>query len=490
MKQLTGRILVVDDDPMSRELLCYHLRRNGHSVEEENNGIDALDHLKREIFDLVLLDIIMPGMGGLETLEQLRSVFSLVDLPVIMVTAKDSSGDVVEAMRLGANDYLTKPLDVPVAMARIQTHLLLRSLKQDLQRERDFSESLIGSAYEMIISVDLDRNITQFNPAAVKSFGYAKEEVLGKNVEMLYDDPVEGQRVYEITLRKHGFTGEVRNRKKSGEVFVSYLSASVLYDKKGNPMGLMGISFDITEQKKLTEKQQEMDRLKEEFLAIASHDLKNPLTGVKGYAVLLRDILSHEPQPNSDAIQYAGRIRSLAEVMEKIIVDFLDFQALEDGQVKLEKTTVQMNNLAETVGQNNMEYARSKSIEIAIQLDAALPEVAMDKDRVSQVIRNFVNNAVKFTPPNGRVFIRTRNESDTIALEVEDTGPGIHAEEMSLLFVKYARLSTQPTGGEKGSGVGLAISRLLIELHGGEIGARNNPEKGMTFWFRLPKAKS
>jgi len=490
MPPLSGRLLVVDDDADSRDLLARRLRSNGHTVTEADSGRKALDLLNSEEFELILLDVMMPGVDGFDVLGQIRESRSLVDLPVIMVTARDSSVDMVEGLRKGANDYLTKPIDFAVALARIQTHLLLNTLKRDLQVEKEFSDSLIRSAYEMIISVDLDRNITQFNPAAERTFGFTKEEILGQSVELLYADPGEGRRVHEVTLRENGFSGEVQNRRKDGKSFISSLSASVLYDKRGDPIGLMGISVDITDQKEFEQRQKEIERLKTDFLAIASHDLKNPLTGVKGYAILLRDLLSKNPNVDEETVQFTDRIQSLAEVMQKIVEDFLDFQALQDGQVSLSFEAASLNGLASAAGEDNSEYARSKNISIDYELDANDPKIRADKDRISQVVHNLVNNAVKFGNRNGKVIIRTRDEGKTAALEVWDDGPGIHHEEMGKLFVKYARLSTRPTGGEKSSGLGLAISRMLIDLHDGEIGARNNPEKGMTFWIRVPKSSS
>jgi signal transduction histidine kinase len=120
-------------------------------------------------------------------------------------------------------------------------------------------------------------------------------------------------------------------------------------------------------------------------------------------------------------------------------------------------------------------------------LDPKVPVTAADPHRVLQAITNLVNNGIKFNREGGMVEIRTRDESDSLLLEVRDNGPGVQEDEMDKLFVKYARLSSKPTGGEKSSGLGLAIARLLVELHQGEIGARRNPEGGMTFWFRLPK---
>jgi signal transduction histidine kinase len=173
-------------------------------------------------------------------------------------------------------------------------------------------------------------------------------------------------------------------------------------------------------------------------------------------------------------------------VMQKLIEDFLDFQAMEDGQIKLIRETIDLNELAHSALERNASYAAKKTITPHLDLEEALPLVNADKSRVNQVFDNYVSNAIKFSPPGQHVIVCTRRTEVGILVEVRDSGPGLTGEDMKKLFVKYAKLSNQPTGGEKSSGLGLAICKKVIELHGGQTGARNNPEGGATFWFELP----
>jgi len=482
-----GRILVVDDNETNRDFLSRRLEMEGFSVELAEDGRRALETLKRRIVDLVLLDVMMPGISGYEVLEEIRLKQSLTELPVIMVTARDRSEDIVQALKLGANDYITKPIDIRVLLARVQAHIRVAQLEEALRSEKEFSDSLIQSAYEMIVSVDTERRITLFNQAAEKAFGYRREEVLGKSVDILYAKSEDGRSVHETTLRENGFWGEVLNRSKDGREFYSSLSASILRDKNGEPIGLMGISLDVTEQKKIQEERERMARLKDEFLQIASHDLKNPLTVISSAGSILEDVVPPGATMSEEAYGIVTRICRSAALMERIIVDFLDFQALEDGQIKLQRESTDLNQRVRRMIESLADYAEGKKIRVASDLADSLPQVSIDSARVDQVIQNFVGNAIKFSPEGSLVTVYTRQDSGSILLEVEDHGPGLSDEDMKKLFVKYARLSNVPTGGEKSSGLGLAICKRLIELHQGEIGARNNPERGSTFWFRLPR---
>ncbi|GAC1537438.1 MAG: hypothetical protein NVS2B7_07750 [Herpetosiphon sp.] len=355
LNAITGRLLVVDDNPMNVDMLCRRLEKRGFTVQGAESGQQALQLLEQQRFDLILLDIMMPGIDGLEVLRQVRQMSSEADLPVIMVTAKDASEDVVVALELGANDYVTKPIDLPIVMARVRTHLRMKRL---------------------------------------------------------------------------------------GEI-------------------------------------------KDEFLRIASHDLKSPLSVVQSTAMLLKTIVP-ELSLDAEVSELLDSLTRSSMAMQHIIGDFLDLQAIQDGQLKLSLLPTNLTGLVKQVIDNNKDYAQRKGIQLIEQLMLPLPAVATDRARVEQVLENLVGNAIKFGFAGMPVLIRTRVEDDNVVVEVSDAGPGIKVEEFGALFVKYARLSNKPTGGETSSGLGLAISKQMVELHGGSIGARNNLDRGATFWFALP----
>jgi signal transduction histidine kinase len=181
-----------------------------------------------------------------------------------------------------------------------------------------------------------------------------------------------------------------------------------------------------------------------------------------------------------------ARITAQCRVMKKIIEDFLDFQALEDGQIKLPLEAVDLNELARDVLERNAGYAAKKSITPHLDLERGSLLVNADKSRLNQVLENFVSNAIKFSPQGKEVTVCTRKTEHSVLVEVRDSGPGLTDEDMKKLFVKYAKLSNTPTGDEKSSGLGLAIRKKVVEMQGGKTRARNNPGGGATFWFELP----
>ena len=349
-------VLVVDDNENNRDILSRRLTRQKYTVSVAENGQEALDIVERQKFDLIILDIMMPGISGLEVLRRLRKTYSVADLPIIIATARDQSEEIVSALELGANDYITKPLDFPVALARIQTQLEVKQLSE----------------------------------------------------------------------------------------------------------------------------------LKDEFIRMASHDLKNPLAVVLGLVRIIEKRVPPGQVMTPDAHDLLSKITKRSLEMQGIIEDFLDFHALQDGRLSLVKVQTNLNEIAQEVVEGTRDYASVKGIQLSLNMDAQLPPVNADADRVMQVVRNLISNALKFSPPGSAAIVTTRQENSHVVLEVSDTGPGLTIEDLEKVFTKYARLSNKPTGGEKSSGLGLAICKQMIDLHDGEIGVKNNPEKGASFWFKLP----
>lgn len=360
-------LLIVDDNQVNREMLELHLVMRGFKVTVADSGKAALElfHLpvpegmqrrdEREI-DLVLLDIMMPVISGLDVLHQLRRYYTRAELPVIMVTAKDASEDVVEALQLGANDYITKPIDFPVLFARVDAALQV----------------------------------------------------------------------------------------------------------------------------------QRLTRQKDEFLAIASHDLKNPLAIVRGFVKMIQSIVPEGQPMTGDARDMLARVFRQTTTMERIIGDFLDFQAMEEGQLKLKLRTFDLAELIDHLIQSQESYAASKDIKLSSNAPAPV-RVTADLQRIEQVLHNYIGNAIKYGSAGGSVRINASRNGDIVRVEVRDDGDGIPVGEANRLFVKYARLSNRPTGGEKSSGLGLVICKQLIQMHGGQVGAHNNLRPlGATFWFELP----
>ena len=247
-------VLLVEDSPgdarQIREMLA-EVRGTSFTVECSDRLTTGLKRLAAGGNDVVLLDLSLPDSHGLDTLAKIRA--RAPQVPIIALTSLDEEAVAVKAVREGAEDCLVK--------GRLDSNLLVRAIRYAIERKRadealraakEYAENLINSSLDMIISVDVNRNIVEFNRAAEQVFGYSKAEVLGKSIDLLYADPSEGGQLHKNT-HDGGFTGEVTNKRKNGEIFYSYVSASVMHDATGRVVGVMGISRDITERKRAEE---------------------------------------------------------------------------------------------------------------------------------------------------------------------------------------------------------------------------------------------
>ena len=247
-------VLLVEDNPgdarQIREMLA-EVRGTSFTVECSDRLTTGLKRLGAGGNDVVLLDLSLPDSHGLDTLAKIRA--RAPQVPIIALTGLDEEAVAVKALREGAEDCLVK--------GRLDSNLLVRAIRYAIERKRadealraakEYAENLINSSLDMIISVDVNRNIVEFNRAAEQVFGYSKAEVLGKSIDLLYADPSEGSQLHKNT-HDGGFTGEVTNKRKNGEIFHSYVSASVMHDATGRVVGVMGISRDITERKRAEE---------------------------------------------------------------------------------------------------------------------------------------------------------------------------------------------------------------------------------------------
>jgi len=250
------------------------------------------------------------------------------------------------------------------------------------------------------------------------------------------------------------------------------------------------LKAELVERKRLETEREELARLKDDFISIASHDLKAPLTTVLAGASIVVEAIPPGKEMTDACHKLVQRIAVNGQVMKQIVEDFLDFQALEDRHVKLEVEEILVSEMLQGEVSRLSDYVGANGVEVGLDLAEGLGHCGLDPARVGQVTMNLLHNAIKFSPRGSRVVLHARRVEGMLEISVEDQGPGLLEDEMGRLFCKYARLSARPQTGEKSSGLGLAICKRLVDLHGGEIGARNNEDSGSTFWFQLPDQDS
>ena len=227
----------------------------------------------------------------------------------------------------------------------------------------------------------------------------------------------------------------------------------------------------------------ELNSLKNKFLGIASHDLRNPLYAIMSYSRMLAD--GSLGVMNDKQRNIAQKITKSCDFMCVLLDNLLDISLIESGQISLNLSPQNINTIAKDQIEKYQLIAKKKNIQIHFQ-DGASPTLKVDKCTIIQVMDNFIGNAIKFSPKNTKIYIKTEILNNHFRFSVKDEGPGISAEEQKLAFGEFQTLSNKPTAGEKSTGLGLAISKKLIKLHGGDVGIISQKGKGCIFFFEIP----
>ena len=386
-----------------------------------------------------------------------------------------------------------------VRVAAIRDVTWRKQAENALLESQRYIRNIIESSLDMIITVDHKRCIVEFNNAAQQVFGYSPEEVIGKEINMLYAHPEESSLVHRMMLEQGQLVWEVVNKRKNGEEFPCLLSASTLYDVHGEVVGYMGVSRDITERKKaqeellaahneLKEKNEQLRELnasKDKFFSIISHDMKNPFTILLGFSELLA--LNIDRYDEDRVKSLVKRIYSAAQKLYALLENLLTWAKIQRGMMECSPACINLR----TIIQENIDLftpqAEKKQITLFndIQEDAsAYADVSM----VKTILRNLISNGLKFTSSDGSVRISsTEHDEHFIELSVSDTGIGISEDILSQLLRIDTQYTRVGTAGEEGTGLGLILCKELVEQNRGEIWVESKVGKGTTFRFTLPK---
>ncbi|HET7479180.1 MAG TPA: PAS domain S-box protein [Rubrobacteraceae bacterium] len=371
--------------------------------------------------------------------------------------------------------------------------------RREAKEARSQLASIVENSSDAIDSNTLDGTIVSLNPSAQKLYGYSAEEIVGNNISVL-TPPDRIDEMKEV-LERVG-RGEILSEyetvrvSKDGRRIPLSLTVAPVKDQSGNIVGASAIARDITERKQTEEEwrrareaAEAANRAKSEFLANMSHEIRTPMNGVIGMTGLLLDTDLTEEQR-----EYADTVRTSGENLLTIINDILDFSKIEAGKIDIEIIDFDLRSAVEETVELLAERAHGRELEIASLVEYGVP-IALrgDPGRIRQILINLLGNAVKFTE-EGEVILRVGLVEETVdaavvRFEVKDTGIGMTGEQQSRLFQSFTQADSSTTRRYGGTGLGLTISKQLVELMGGAIGIESEPGVGSTFFFTLPLKK-
>ncbi len=374
--------------------------------------------------------------------------------------------------------------------------------EQRLRKSQESLAGIIGSAMDGIISVDEQQHILVFNAAAEKMFGYTASEMLGQSLDRLIPERFRAAhaghiRKFEqthVTRRTIGALGTIFGLRANGEEFPT--EASISQAAAGEVKLFTVILRDVTERRlaeqlrlenlRLDERShhvEEANRLKSEFLANMSHELRTPLNAIIGFTEMLID---RRPGPlNPKQQEYLGDVYNSAIYLLQLINDVLDLAKVEAGKMVFSPEQFLIGKAIEEVCAVTKAIAQKKGIGLKVNVAPALRYVTLDQQKFKQVLYNLLSNAIKFTDEGGKVEIRAAmHDAHHFKLLIQDTGIGIKTEDIARLFKAFEQLKSGAW--QEGTGLGLALTRKIVELQGGTIGVESDVGQGSCFTIVLP----
>lgn len=476
MAAKSTKVLLIEDDNAYANLLTYMLSESDDlDVLHAECLQTGLERLEASDIDVVVLDLSLPDSKGRDTFTTLNAVRP--EVPVVILTGLEDERLGNELVRKGAQEYLEKTSVVPQLLIRslgyaIERHQILAELERARLRDQQVNESrfrsLIQTTTDGMVVLDRQRTVLFANQTAESILG-------GQMAESLLG----GQFPFAAEPDKDS---DVETLSNTGETLTSELR-TIEISWGGKDAYLVSL-HDITERKKAELALLEIDRMKSEFIATISHELRTPLHTINGFNKLMLDGKVTDPETQQEFLSISVK---QGEHLNNLINDLIDVSSLEAGKFTIRKEAVSdLKDLIAAATQQLYSVALEKSITFDEHYPDMLPSIEADRSRIRQVLFNLISNAIKFSDEGAEVIVSATAMNDLVTIQVRDFGIGIPEEAMPNLSARFYRVDNSSTRSAGGNGLGLYISRQIVEAHGGRIWAESEPGEGSTFSFAIP----
>jgi PAS domain S-box-containing protein len=491
MKREEVHILIIDDEKIIRDGTEHVLKKEGYKVVTAKDGEEGLECLKSSTCHLLILDLMMPGIRGMDVLKLVQKQYP--DLLVIVITGYATVGNAVEAMKIGAYDFIPKPftpdqLRIVVRRAIDKLNLeqemaLLRRERekslQDIANEKSRVKTIIHCMADGVIVTDRENRIVLTNPVASLILSTEGTDLIGKPLSFCVKDErlnrlVEG--FFSSGEPQYSAISQEIMIKKDKEIFLLAHAAPVK-NEEGDVLGSVIVFEDVTCLK-------ELDRMKSDFVNMVSHELRTPLVTVSQQLSVILDGIAGEVSEKQRELLTRAKERN--KELINMVKNLLDLSKIESGEIVQYKETMNVNVPIGKVIEMMLPQALEKGISLEFKPHEPLPFIDADVNNMEGVFTNLISNAVKYTNQGGKVMVRSRVKGGYVQIDVTDTGIGIAREDLAKIFDRFYRVKTEQTRKVIGSGLGLSIVKGVIEAHLGSIEVESEPGKGTTFSVSLP----
>ncbi len=488
-------ILIVDDKQENIYSLKKLLESKGFIVDTASSGEECLKKVLNTDYSLIILDVQMPVMDGFEVAETLSGFNKTKDIPVIFLSAVNTNNQFIsKGYDSGGIDYVVKPFDPEILLLKVNSFIRLYKQTKELQNVRDALRSEIDIRKKVQSQLrerveELQSTLEALPLIAFTANSEGKIEFVNHNwykystIAEKFPTTINTEIDIEQEWKKVMSKGEelmleVQIKELDNTQYKYHLLRIVPIFDNEKILKWIGTFTDIEDQKQIEKK-------KDEFLSITSHELKTPLTSVKAYIQLIsRSLKDHQ----SDKIKgYIDKAQLQVGKLNELISDLLDISKIESGELKLNRQEFEVKNLIESAVETIQQTHGDFSLEV-IGNDEPLTIFA-DENRVEQVLINYLTNALKYSPEHKSLKITRELKDNILTLKVMDSGIGIPEDKQKDIFSKFYRVEESSLKFQ-GLGIGLYICAEIIKKHDGHVGVNSAINKGSEFYFSIPIKKT
>lgn len=487
-----AHILVVDDEMGIREGCNRALSAEGYRVDCAEDGNLGFKKVKENHYDLILVDLMMPGIGGLDLIQNIHEIDP--EIIMVVITGYASIDTAVEATKRGAYDYLPKPFSSEALTALVKRGLEKRMLRLEAKRlhaERDQKllelaneksrlQTIIGCMADGVLVTNMDGRLVLWNASSVKMLKLPSQEVPGKALKFYIKNEVIINSIREILSSKEEGVSMISREIEVDKGTTLMAIIAPVKDEEGRVLGTVTVLRDITKLK-------EIDKIKSQFVSMVAHELRAPVAAIEGW---LEIVLSGELGEDEDQRKkWLSRAKDRAHSLLIMVNDLLEINRMESGRIAQKMETVKLSEIIKKIVDFVKPEADKQKITITLKLPEKMPPVQADVKDMERLFTNLITNAIKYNFRNGSVTIEGEVERNLICIHVKDSGFGISPENLNKIFDDFYRVEDNTTKKITGTGLGLTISKKIVDSHFGRIEVKSQLNEGSTFSVCLPRPK-
>ena len=488
-----AKILVVDDEMGIREGCRRVLAEEGYDIDLAEDGTIGLQRVQEKAYDLVLVDLMMPGIGGLDLIKKIYEIDP--EIILVVITGYATIETAVEATKRGAYDYLPKPFTPEALAVLVRRGIEKRELRLEAQRlyhereqrllelagEKSRLRSIIGCMADGVLVTNLQRQLVLWNAAAVKMLRLSGTDEPGRLMDHCLKDRALIESLGRILgSQDESFSMIGQEIQTDNPKSVLMAQMAPVRDEQGRLLGAVTVIRDITKLK-------EIETIKSQFVSMVAHELRSPLAAIEGW---LGVVLSGEGGGGEEQRRkWLLRAKERANSLLALVQDLLEINKIEAGKVAQKMESVQLTDMVGKIVEFFKPEAERQHVWLEMKPSVPLPAIQADIQDMEKLFTNLVSNAIKYNVENGSITIETSLDAHFVGIHIRDTGVGIAPADLLRIFEDFFRVETKRTNRISGTGLGLTIAKKIVDSHFGHIEVESQPDRGSTFSVYLPYKK-